>query len=146
MINLYQSDVAALPDEQLEALSLELQEEYERNGEEESYWTDDDAEQRYYSLQAEIRIRWDAANPEEAAKRRDFFKSGLGSYARLALESIAKSVEATFATSRQFDGEFRKVGDTIQIRKPERFIAYTGADCPLDPPCAACAGRTPVAL
>jgi hypothetical protein len=116
MTNLYQSDVRSLSDDELEALSEELAEEYRCSGYEEDYWTDDAAETRYWQLHTEARRRWEISNPELAAISRAF----IAPMVKSILESIEAGLLVAKAMSPKFRGEF-KIGDTVTVRKPYRF-------------------------
>lgn len=120
----YQSDVRALSDEELKTLSTEIEEAYQREGEEYSYFTDSEAETRYYEMQAELRRRWDEANPEEAKRRLELAKTFCGDALRIMADNNAHMAQQA---NRLYDAEFfsgaqwPKIGDTITVRKPERF-------------------------
>lgn len=116
--NLYQSSVSAMPDAELELLSSELAEAYECNGEDDSYWTDDAAETRYYELTAEIRRRWNEANPQKAARQVALCDPMI----RAALACLTEQLALGCKVSAAFDREFRpKAGDSISVRNPVRF-------------------------
>ncbi len=112
----YQTDVGTFTDEELERLSDEIESEVNVYGEETCGLPyDDEASNRYFQMVAEIRRRWEEANPEEAQRQ-------LHSCARAALEALAPSLLGANAMSRMFDKQLAgKIGDTIKVRKPPRF-------------------------
>lgn len=80
------------------------------------WWSDDEAEKRYYALNAERQRRDDERHPH-AAKRREKY-----------LEWIGKLMPEYFKSYRYLDDQVAvmcaglKVGDTITIRKPDRYV------------------------
>lgn len=114
----YTQDVTTLSDQELEALSAEMQEAYERPGYDgDSEWTDDEAETRYHEMQRELRRR----HPRPPHR----FDGVLNYYIAEGMKAIAHSIEFTRSMAES-DADFArgdkwKVGDTIQIRKPVRF-------------------------
>jgi hypothetical protein len=128
-VNLYQSSVRSLSDAELETLSAELAAEYQ-----ESYtlpceccsdteWTDEAAEARYSAMRAEIRRRWEVANPEAAARWRKDLQVFVPQMGRILLENLRASAVMARNMNREMDGEFaskaHKVGDTITVRRPQ---------------------------
>ena len=115
MVNLYQSDVRALSDAELETLSAELEEAYQRSGEEEGYWLDDDAETRYWEMHAEMHRRYCLEHPE-------WKPPPLSEVTALCLRVLGENLVLAREVSRQYDAEFGgKVGDMVTIQKPYRF-------------------------
>lgn len=121
-VDLYQSDVRALSDADLEKLSGELYEEYVESFTlpceccTDSEWTNEAAEARYDAMRAEIRRRWDLANPEAAA-RFGIMQQWMGA---VMLDILKHS----FYVSRSFnDGQGRglSIGEDVQVRTPVRF-------------------------
>lgn len=116
----YHQDVRTLSDQELATLSAELEEAYCRSGEEDSYWTDDEAETRYWEMASEIRRREDERDPEAAARRKAACRGAMGRMGEVLL-SAASSV---FLGNQLYDEEFngKKVGETLNLRTPERFV------------------------
>ena len=121
MVNLYQSEVGKLGDEELRVLSEELSEEYCCNGEDESYWTDDAAEIRYYQLRNEMRRRWEIANPELAVVQAKYTGAFMAALADSVLESLKKNLAFAGAASLEFEEKPRKIGEGLAVRMPVRF-------------------------
>lgn len=122
VINPYPSDVKAMSDEELSRLSEELHEAYlctDRDyewGDDESYWTDDAAEARYYEMRREINRRWREANPEKAAQ--------VNVIARSCLSILMNQLTMTRHIVGKFDAtEALKVGQTTKVRMPFRYVA-----------------------
>ncbi len=133
MVNLYQSDVKTLSDEELKTLSEELYEAYHvssvnDDGDDCDWWEENPdsriktgAEDRYYEMRAEIYRRWEVNHPEEAERNRQF----MGVFAKIAIEDLGHKLSAVSKINESFNEEFTgklgKIGDTLQIRRPTRF-------------------------
>lgn len=113
----YSQDVATLTDEELQALSAEMEEAYVVRGYDgDSEWTDDEAETRHREMQAELRRR----HPREPGP----LDAVMDFYCGEAARSIGRSIEIARAMDAEFMAGDRwpvKMGDTITVRKPLRF-------------------------
>ena len=116
MVNLYQSDVRALSDAELETLSAEMEEAYQRSGEEEGYWLDDDAETRYWEMHAEMNRRYCLEHPE-------WKPPPLSEVTALCLRVLGENFVLAREVRQRFDAEFSgKVGDTYRVARHFRVI------------------------
>lgn len=117
----YPTNVRTLTDEELKTLSAELSEAYEQSGEDYAFWTDDDAETRYYEMLGEIRRRWAEANPELAAKQ----SKTVGEIGKQFMQAMCGQLSVARDVNREYDRAFSgpKIGDNITVRRPSRHRA-----------------------
>ena len=118
-VKAYQTDVTTMSSVELELLSTEIEESVNVSESDECGlpW-DDEASARYWEMHRELRRRWEIKFPEEAARQREILKNIVPYF----LESIKASLAVAREASRDF--EFcsgRKIGDVINVRKPQRF-------------------------
>lgn len=119
MTNIYQSDVRSLSDEELRLLSEELSDAYQHayGDDGDAYWTDDEAETRYWEMRHEIRRRWGIAHPE-------WESAPLSELVAESLRMLASNLVAARAINQRYDSEFsatgKKVGDTIKVSRLPR--------------------------
>lgn len=111
----YYQDVTTFTDEELNALSAEMQEAFEHNDGEGGYWSDDEAETRYYEMQAELRLR----HPRVPGP----FDAVIKYYCGETLKALARSIDLSHAADAAFVAGNLKIGETLTVRKPYRFNA-----------------------
>lgn len=123
MPNIYQSAVADMSDEELRRLSDELQEAHECSSAyaeddwPDSYWDDDAAESRYFEMQREIHRRFMLVHPDWKPPKPSV-------YVQAMMECLANSIDITSRVNAEFSAPFaNKIGDTITIKKPWRYLA-----------------------
>lgn len=119
-VNLYQSDVREMSDEELQRLANELAEGYCVSYTlpceccSDSEWTDEAAERRYDAMRMEMRRRHALAFPDEAPRK--LLSPTI--FSRMALEALGNSLVFAHRIANLGDA---KVGDTITVRRPERW-------------------------
>lgn len=123
----YQSDVKTLNDEELKSLSLEIEEAFNVYGDDDCRLPcDDEAEARFWELYREIqRRRIEAMSPEQREHyfaRQAEFSTGYVKTVILGMADLFKSADL-MKVRNEFDREFgTKIGDTITVNKPRRFL------------------------
>lgn len=114
----YPSDVKLLSDEELVTLADELQEAFQREDHETDYeyWTDDDAESRYYEMREEKRRRFMLANPDWKPPTPQQMQKLLNE----AMSALCENLRPTAALFSLPDGA-TKIGDMVTIPRPPKF-------------------------
>ncbi len=113
----YSQDVTTFSDAEIESLSAEMQEAFERPGYDgDSYWSDDEAETRYYEMRDELRRR----HPRPPDPLDEVLNRYLGECMKSLYCSLdtARSMEASSDFLYASPGQWPKIGETIQVRVP----------------------------
>jgi len=111
----YFTPVGELSNADLETLSEEIREAYCLGGEED-FWTDDEAEERYYAMAREQNRRFRLAHPE-------YEPPALGEVTKMVLLGSLQSI----LIAKEIDSAYScKIGDVVSVRKPLRFTSREG--------------------
>ena len=112
----YPSDVRTLSDEELPILIKEIEEAYCHASDDGDWWADEEAEQRWREMYAEMdRRSWERMTPEEREK----YEAEVKAFAKRALRVLLSQSTC----DSLFPKGGRKIGDTVKVRKPQRYVA-----------------------
>ena len=119
----YPTPVESLSDEELATLSAEIEAQcclHEEDGDDD--WCgkdyDPDATDRFFAMRREIARRaWEALTPEERKAQTVRIRLITDE----ALGALARNMAFAKTLSRDFEGQFSKIGSPIHLRTPPRY-------------------------
>lgn len=116
MVQAYSTDVRTMSDAELRELSQEMEDAFQCSGQDDTYWTDDEAFARYCEMRGELHRRFMLANP-------DWKPPSPSDLTRLALEVFHRDLAFSRRVNEEFSRGFSRIGDTVTVRMPVKFVS-----------------------